>query len=48
MKVAGRGTRTHAYTTTIVLNLKQLHSTIFDGNANGCRAGIEAVFKEFF
>jgi hypothetical protein len=42
-----KGERTHVYAAAIVLNLEQLHSTIFNSNANRCSTSIQAIFKQF-
>ena len=42
-----RGEHTHAYAAAVVLNLKQFHPAIFDGNTNGRSTSIQAVFKQF-
>lgn len=40
--------RTYANATPIVLNLKQLHAAIFDGDLDAFRASIKRVFNQLF
>lgn len=37
--------QTHAYSTSIVLDLKQFHATIFDSDAYRCSASVQTVFE---
>jgi hypothetical protein len=39
---------TYIDTMTIVRNLKQLQTSLFDHYFKGCRAGINGIFNEFF